>query len=139
VTSSNAGAAAGNVIIRTGRALSGAAAGPANGVLNVIQTFVKGSTNTTGLLQCMSADKTVADCASNAINGIGIAVGINTNAVDVALVHSTVTVNFPSASPVAGWFACSGTLNAGTNNIVVQSGACTAGQQVGIVQQGGTS
>lgn len=137
-TSSNSGASSGGVTIRTGRALSGAAAGPANGALVVAQTFVKGTATTTGLAQCMSADNTVADCATSATNAVGVAIATNTNATDVQ-VEGIVTVNFPSASPSAGWYACTGTLNAGVNNIAVSSTACTAGQQVGIVTKGGTT
>jgi len=138
VTSSNASAAAGGVTIRPGRALSGAAAGPNNGQLAIVQTFVKGSANTTGLAQCMGADNTVADCGTSATNAVGTATATNTLAIDVQT-DGVVTVNFPSASPISGWYACTGTLNAATNNIVVQSGVCTAGQMIGIVTKGGTT
>jgi hypothetical protein len=110
--------------------------GPLPGFLVIAQEFIKGAQNTVGLLQCLSDDYTVTDCTVANTNPIGINIGVNTNAVDVQT-SGIVSVNFASATPSAGWYACSTTISGASYNIIVQAGACTAGQQVGIVVKGG--
>ena len=98
----------------------------------------KGAVNTVGLVQCIIAEKTVADCKTAVTDAIGVATATNARTVEVQA-RGIATVSFASASPSAGWYACSTKLTAGSHNIVVQSGRCAAGKQVGILTRGGTS
>jgi hypothetical protein len=136
LTTNNAGGSVGATVIRAGRELAGVKTGPLPGFLVIAQEFIKGAQNTVGLLQCLSDDYTVTDCTVANTNPIGINIGVNTNAVDVQT-SGIVSVNFASATPSAGWYACSTTISGASYNIIVQAGACTAGQQVGIVVKGG--
>jgi hypothetical protein len=93
--------------------------------------------NTVGLVQCIIAEKTVADCKTAVTDAIGVATATNARTVEVQA-RGIATVSFASASPSAGWYACSSTLTGGTN-IVVQPKPCSPGTQIGILTRGGTS
>jgi len=127
----------GGLIVRPGGA-SSASGTPGN--LQIAQTFQKDTTVTSGYLQCFkaAAAMTVGDCGNSATNSVGVAISAsNTNPVVVQFA-GVATLQFDStASPSAGWFACTSTNQGG--KVAVQSGACAAGRQVGIVAQNGTS
>ncbi len=136
-TSSTGANTGGGLLLRSGGS-SSASGTPGN--LQVAQTFVKDTTVTSGYLQCFkaAAAMTVGDCGNSAINSVGVAISAsNTNPVIVQF-QGIATLQFDaSASPSAGWFACSSTSQGG--KVTVQSGACAAGRQVGIVAQNGSS
>lgn len=135
--SSSTSSIPGTLTIRTGRQ-SGATAGTQQGLLVLTQTFGKGSANTTGLAQCLTGDWVVADCGTSDTNPVGVAIGVNGNAVDVQIA-GVVTVNIPSASPAVAKWVCTSTLNAGTNNIAYSATICAAGQKIGTVIKSGSS
>lgn len=114
------------------------AASNKNGGVKVNAAYIKGTTSTTANVQCFTADNTVQDCAVNAVNFVGIALGADSNAQVVQLAGSQVTVNYDaSVSPSAGWFACTSQTVAG--KVTAQAAPCAAGRTVGIIEAGGTT
>jgi hypothetical protein len=133
VTSTNASAYAGTVTIRPGREFGITSAHDKNGKLAVIQTFFTTGTATVGSLACVTADLTVATCASAGVdNGyVGIIVGVNGTSVDVQFA-GVVNALATSALFTAGHFAC-GDLVTNAGQVVDSASACAAGDNVGIV------
>jgi hypothetical protein len=81
---------------------------------------------------------TVGDCGNSAVNSVGVAISASTTNPVIVQFQGVATLQFDAtASPSAGWFACSSATQGG--KVVVQSAACAAGRQVGIVAQNGTS
>lgn len=124
----------GDALLRPGGSSNATPGSP--GQLQVVQTFKAGATVTANNVQCFSANYTVADCSTSATNALGVAT-TTSNPILVQLA-GLVTVNYDaSSSPSAGWYACTSASTGG--KVTVQSAACSAGRQVGIVANGGTS
>ncbi|HUS20246.1 MAG TPA: hypothetical protein VMZ25_11410 [Terriglobales bacterium] len=136
-TSASGATTGGTLLLRSGGATS-ASGTPGN--LQVAQTFLKDTTVTGGLLQCFkaAAAMTVGDCGNSATNSVGVAISASSTNPVVVQFQGIATLQFDaSASPSAGWFACSSGTQGG--KVTVQSTACAAGRQVGIVAQNGSA
>lgn len=128
----------GSLLLRPGRVTS------ASGIPGRIQiegAALDGGTITSGALQCMAADRSVADCATSATNFLGIAIatadpmgfqfaGLNSVAIP-ADVTAAGRCNGTNCTTVVGDFVCSSANTAGT--VQIQATACAAGRQAGII------
>jgi hypothetical protein len=127
----------GNVTIGPGGVTS---ASGTNGSLILNQTFQKDTTVTNGLLQCFkaAADRTVGDCLTTSTNWLGVATSANNTNPVVVQTYGIATLQYDNTySPSAGWFACISSTTAA--KVKPQPTACTAGLQVGIVADDGSS
>ena len=88
-----------------------------------------------GNVACYTTTDTVDECATSAVNPIGVVPDTGDNSVTYA---GRVTANYDATvSPSPGWFACTSAITAG--KVLAQVGACSAGRQVGIITASGTN
>jgi hypothetical protein len=99
----------------------------ANGTLQVLQPFTKGSTVTLNNLECLSATNTVSDCTAGTGNFVGVAAASSGNTVFV-LTHGVVNVNITNPPSSPGDFICQIATGQAKDNV----GACAVTNAVGI-------
>ena len=118
----------GNITIQAGGVVTGGTG--ANGQLQVLQPFTKGSTVTVGNLECFSGSNTVSDCTS-AGNFVGVANSINGPTVFVAIhgIANVAMTNSPPITTTPGDFICQQSSGQAKDTTTTN---CTANLAVGI-------